>query len=80
MSLAARAEQEIRAYPRLHAAFYSAIARNEGVRLAAGRVKNSVRGVGDIRAAVPLRLDDAGVAEARAAAVARRLGLPGTGL
>ncbi len=79
MALAARAEQEIRAYPRLHAAFYSAIARNERVRLLAGRAKNSVRGVGDIRAGGPTRLDDAGVAEARTAALARRLGLPWTG-
>jgi hypothetical protein len=73
--LAARAEQEIRAYPRLHAAFYGVVTRNASVRHVVGRVKNRVRGAQTGRGSAPLATVEPEVETRRRAAVARRLGL-----
>jgi hypothetical protein len=73
--LAARAEQEIRAYPRLHAAFYGVVTRNSTVRHLVGRVKNRVRGRSSVGAVGPVLRDDPEVRRLREQAVAARLGL-----
>lgn len=72
---ASRAEQEIRAYPRLYAAFYRVLAARPGVRRAVGRVKNGVREDGT-RAGVPaVATPDTRGDQRRRASVALRLGL-----
>jgi hypothetical protein len=75
--LAARAEQEIRAYPRLHAAFYGVVTRNATVRHLVGRVKNRVRGSSSAQAVGHVLRDDPEVRRLREQAVAARLGLSG---
>jgi hypothetical protein len=75
IQLAARAEQEIRAYPRLHAAFYGVVTRNATVRHFVGRVKNRVRGSSSAESAGPVLRDDPEVRTLREQAVAARLGL-----
>lgn len=72
---AARAEQEIRAHPRLHSAFYAVITRNATVRDVAGRLKNRVRGAGHVPLVQPAAVDDPEVTARRHASVAARLGL-----
>jgi hypothetical protein len=74
--VAARAEQEVRAYPRLHDAFYRTVNRSPRLRSWAGRTKDRVRGVpgGERR---PRTQQEPEVVAARRAAVATRLGLPG---
>lgn len=70
----AQAEQEIRAYPRLHAAFYTVITRNPALRELAGRAKARVRGTPPPGAEM-LPPDDHAVAQRRLASLAVRLGL-----
>lgn len=74
LSVASRVEQEIRAYPRAHAAFYRVITRNARVRDAVGRVRDGVRASPGVVDVVPT--DPEVVARRREAAVAARLGLP----
>lgn len=76
--IAARAEQEIRAYPRLHSAFYTAVTRNPAVRDLVGRAKDQVRGSRTEQGPAPLAAAEPEVEARRRAAVARRLGLDGT--
>lgn len=71
---AARAEQEIRAYPRVHSAFYTALTRNKTVRDLVGRAKAGVRG-GGAPAHAPSVAEPALLRARREAAVAARLGL-----
>jgi hypothetical protein len=74
--LVARAEQEIRAYPRLHSAFYAAVTRNARVRDLAGRAKDRVRDssrADDLEAVLPP--EEPRVAARRVQAVAARLGI-----
>lgn len=71
--LASRVEQEIRAYPRAHAAFYRVITRNARVRDAVGRVRDGVRATPGVEHTAPTDPDV--VARRREAAVAVRLGL-----
>jgi hypothetical protein len=79
LRLAARAEQEIRAYPRLHAAFYGVVRRNAAVRSLVGRVKNGVRGSSSAYAVGHVLRDDPEVRRLREQAVAARLGLDEVG-
>jgi hypothetical protein len=76
--VAARAEQEIRAYPRLHNAFYTAVTRNPALRHLAGRARDRVRGAEAGRGAAPVAGQEPEVEARRRAAVAHRLGLDGT--
>lgn len=71
---AARAEQEIRAYPRVHSAFYTALTRNKAVRDLVGRAKARVRG-GGVAAYASSGEEPPLLRARREAAVARRLGL-----
>jgi hypothetical protein len=75
--VASRAEQEIRAYPRVYAAFYRALNTSPAVRRAVGVVKSGVREDGSA-AAVDTTLDppDSRYRDRRLTAVATRLGLP----
>jgi hypothetical protein len=72
---AARAEQEIRAYPRLHAGFYAVITRNPALRNLAGKAKTRVRGAASPLARPVFLLEDPEVQDRRRTAVAARLGL-----
>lgn len=71
---AARAEQEIRAYPRVHSAFYTALTRNKVVRDLVGRAKAGVRG-GGAPAHASSAEEPALLRGRREAAIAARLGL-----
>lgn len=73
--VAARLEQEIRSYPRLHRGFYVLITRNPVVRDLAGRVKDRVRGSGDTPTAEAVPAEPADLQARRLAGVAARLGL-----
>ena len=74
LRVAARAEQEIRAYPRVYAAFYGALTRNRPGRGLGGRTKAGVRGPG--AAARPHGVAEPALLRAqREQAVAQRLGL-----
>lgn len=75
MALAARAEQEVRAYPRLHRAFYAVMTRNPVVRDLTGRVKDRVRSSSQDVAPPYRPTDDAAVLRRRQIAVAARLGV-----
>lgn len=76
---ASRAEQEIRAYPRVYAAFYRALGASPAVRRAVGRVKTGVRE--DVAPTATTAAPPLTPAERRRhEAVATRLGLsPGRG-
>lgn len=74
LRVAARAEQEIRAYPRLYSAFYAALTRNRRVRELVGRTKDGVRG-GGAQLSRPTVQEPAALRALREDAVARRLGL-----
>lgn len=71
---ASRAEQEIRARPRAHRAFYVAVTRVPAVRDLAGRLKDRVRGRGAEAVTPPPALEDDAVRLRHDAAVAARLG------
>jgi hypothetical protein len=73
---AARAEQEIRAYPRVYRFFYEALNRSSRVRRAVGRAKSGVRGPA-ASWSHPLPEDAPEVVCRREAAARVRLGLPG---
>ena len=75
ISLAGRAEQEIRAYPQLHRAFYSLVVRSPALRAAAGRAKDSVRVAAGGTAVEPAPTDEPDVVRRRLQATAARLGL-----
>jgi hypothetical protein len=75
LRVAARAEQEIRAYPRVYDGFYRALTRNAVVRRVVGRAKAGVRSRDDPGATGDQAPEAAAVAEARDRTVARRLGL-----
>jgi hypothetical protein len=77
LRLVSRAEQEIRAYPRLHSAFYAAVTRNPWIRGVAGRAKDRVRGSAAPAGGAPLPLEEPEVRARRAAAVTARLKLTG---
>jgi hypothetical protein len=72
---AARLEQEIRAYPRVYAAFYAALTRNRTARTLVGRAKAGVRGGGAAVRTAAVE-EPALLRRRREAAVAARLGLP----
>lgn len=72
--LAARVEQEIRAYPRVYTAFYGVLTRNAWVRDLVGRTKAGVRGGGALAHASAVQ-EPTVLRERREAAVAARLGL-----
>ena len=73
---ASRAEQEIRSYPRVYAAFYRALNASPAVRRTVGVVKAGVREDGTA-AQTALKIGPTGPAERRrATATAVRLGLP----
>lgn len=78
IGIAARAEQEIRAYPRLHSAFYTVVTRNAAARDLLGRVKDQVRGARPERFLTARAAEEPEVQARRREAVARRLGLDGT--
>lgn len=70
-----RIEQEIRAYPRLYAAFYSALNASPAVRRTVGKVKTGVREDGT-HVVQEVQDGPLGLAERRrSAATAVRLGL-----
>jgi hypothetical protein len=77
VTLFSRAEQEVRAYPRLHAAFYAAVTRNPWIRGVAGRAKDRVRGSAAPAGSAVLPLEEEEVRARRAAAVTARLKLTG---
>lgn len=80
MRLAARAEQEIRAHPRLHSAFYAAVTRNPRVRELVGRAKDRVRASSDGPAhLLEVPEEEPVVLARRHLGVAARLGLPPEG-
>ncbi len=69
-------EQQIRAHPSLHAAFFALISRHPLLRAAAGRMKFRVRSAAsDVRVLRPAFLDDDEVTARREAALKTRLGL-----
>lgn len=72
---ASRAEQEIRAYPRLYAAFYNLLTRSPAVRELVGRAKAGVRGGGGEGATSRTVSEPPLLRARREAAVAHRLGL-----
>lgn len=77
MRLAARAEQEIRAHPRLHSAFYAVVTRHPRLRELAGRAKDGVRGSFKAEAQPATGFEDEpAVLARRRQGVAARLGLP----
>jgi hypothetical protein len=65
----------VRAYPRLHRAFYAVMTRNPAVRDMAGRVKDRVRSSAQNRSPSWTPTDDPAVLRRRESAVATRLGL-----
>ncbi len=73
--LAARLEQEIRAHPRVHSAFYKAISSNAALRRAAGSVKDRVRHSSGTTATVPLVFVEPEVRTRLLRGIAARLGL-----
>lgn len=76
LRVAARLEQEIRAYPRVYSAFYAAMTRNRAIRDLVGRAKAGVRGGG--AGAHSATVAEPPLLQARReAAVAARLGLRG---
>jgi hypothetical protein len=75
LRVAARAEQEIRAYPRVYDAFYRVLTRHDTVRRLVGRTKAGVRSRGDAVATGDRAPEAEAVTEARERTVARRLGL-----
>lgn len=75
--VASRAEQEIRAYPRVYGAFYRALNASPAVRRTVGVVKSGVREDGTAVAVATALDPPPGVRQdRRLAAVAARLGLP----
>lgn len=73
---ASRAEQEIRAYPRVYTTFYRVLGASPVVRRAIGRAKAGVRENGSRPAPSPVGGASLGLAERRReAATAVRLGL-----
>jgi hypothetical protein len=76
--LVAWAEQEIRAYPKLYNAFYTAVTHNAPLRNLAGRVKERLRAsYSAYEGSRVLPTEEPQVAERRAQAVAARLGIDG---
>ena len=73
VALAARAEQEIRAYPKAYDLFYRALTRSSRVSGLAGRVKNLVR-AGTTSASAAAPADAPLVHQRRVAAARQRLG------
>lgn len=74
---ASRLEQEIRAYPRVHATFYRVLTRSARVRALVGTTKAAVRG--ESGQAAPSELDESPlVLSRRLDGAARRTGLRGT--
>ena len=75
VSWAARAEQEIRSYPRAYAALYTLMHRVPAVRRGVGAVKRRVRTAGSTGRRVVAAPDDPRVVDARTRAVRARLDL-----
>lgn len=75
LRVAARAEQEIRAYPRVYDVFYRVLTRNNAARRLVGRTKAGVRSRDDNGATGDQAPEATAVAEARERTVSRRLGL-----
>lgn len=73
--LASRAEQEIRAYPRLYAAFYKAVTSNPTARDLVGRAKDQVRSSGLPPVLLTPLAEEPEVASRRRSGVAARLRL-----
>lgn len=74
---ASRLEQEIRAYPRVHATFYRALARSARVRALVGITKAAVRGEAGQAAAPPDLEESPLVLRRRFDGAAQRTGLRG---
>ena len=74
LKLVSAVEQEIRARPRIHRAFYSVVARNVLLRRVAGSAKDSIRGASRAPRVPLLPPDDPAVSAHRRTAVAVRLG------
>jgi hypothetical protein len=73
--LAARIEQEVRAYPRLYAAFYGLVTAHPRARALMGRARDEVRAVDGGGRAAPVPADDPAVVAARGRMLRIRLGL-----
>lgn len=74
-AVAAWLEQVVRAYPRLHRAFYATITRSARVRDLVGRAKDGVRTSGGRAMEMPLPAEEPEILARRFPAVAARLGL-----
>lgn len=74
---AARLEQEIRAYPRVHATFYRVLTRSARVRGLVGNAKAAVRGEAGRAMATPELKESQLVLQRRFESAARRTGLRG---
>ena len=72
--VAALAEQEVRAHPRLHAAFYRGVRSSPRVNRALGRVLSAVRSSSASTTEVGVLEDSAAVRDRRLEAVRQRLG------